>query len=88
MTTEQKIIEILAEEMEKNSVSYEKDINIESDLTEDLSFDSIMILQFVLRLEEEFNIEIDDEQLNNEIFESVGKVVGFIKTHLTEEVIS
>jgi acyl carrier protein len=45
-------------------------------------FDSIALLEFVLRLEDEFEISIPDEDLDPEIFRSINTVVSYVVRRL------
>ena len=53
----EKIQKIIAEEMNLN----EEDVKPESRFVEDLAADSLDVIQIVLKLEEEFDIEIPDD---------------------------
>ena len=60
----EKIQKIIAEEMNLNV----EDVKPESRFVEDLAADSLDVIQIVLKLEEEFDIEIPDdavEQISN-----------------------
>ena len=52
-----KIIEMIKEELLTD------EIDINADLTNDYQIDSIGLIEFVMSLEDEFNIEIADEEL-------------------------
>ncbi|WP_103980977.1 acyl carrier protein [Helcococcus massiliensis] len=52
-----KIIEMVKEELLTD------EIDINADLTNDYQIDSIGLIEFVMSLEDEFNIEIADEEL-------------------------
>ena len=47
---------------------------------EDLDADSLDIVELVMALEEEFNLEISDEEVEN--IKSVGDVVRYIEAHV------
>lgn len=51
-------------------------------------FDSIALLEFILRLEDEFGISIPDEDLDPEIFRSINTVVAYVLRRLGEGVSS
>lgn len=53
----EKIQKIIAEEMNLNV----EDVKLESRFVEDLAADSLDVIQIVLKLEEEFDIEIPDD---------------------------
>ncbi len=46
---------------------------------EDLNADSLDIVELIMALEEEFDLEIPDEDMEN--IQSVGQVVEYIKDH-------
>lgn len=45
-------------------------------------FDSFSLMEFVLRLEEAFGIDIPDEDLDPDIFHSVKTIVAYVQRHL------
>jgi acyl carrier protein len=47
-------------------------------------FDSFSLLEFVLRLEAEFGIEIPDEDLDPDIFRSINTVVAYVLRRMEE----
>ena len=55
------------------------EVKSESSFIEDLGADSLDIVELVMALEEEFNIEISDEDA--EKIRTVKDVVGFIQAH-------
>jgi acyl carrier protein len=57
----------------------EDDITLESQIVEDLGADSLDVIELVMVLEEEFDIEITDEE--SEKLLTVGDVVEYIKDH-------
>lgn len=69
----EKIKEILAEQL---GVS-EDDINADSSLTDDLGADSLDLVELVMAMEQEFDIEIPDEDA--EKIKTVGDAVNFVK---------
>ncbi|MCR3759328.1 acyl carrier protein [Clostridium felsineum] len=58
------------------------EIKMESSFIDDLGADSLDIVELIMALEEEFDIEMPDEEA--EKVSSVGDVVNYIKAH-TEE---
>jgi acyl carrier protein len=54
-------------------------ITPESRLVEDLKADSANIMVMILRLEEQFGIEVEDEVILN--LKTVGDVSGYIEKH-------
>jgi acyl carrier protein len=57
----------------------EGDVKIEATF-EDLDADSLDIVELVMALEEEFNLEISDEEVEN--IKTVGDVVRYIEAHV------
>ena len=56
------------------------DIKMESSITDDLGADSLDVVDLVMSLEEEFDIEIPDEQVEN--VKTVGDIVKFIEENV------
>jgi acyl carrier protein len=52
---------------------------MESSFIEDLGADSLDIVELVMAMEEEFEIEIPDEEAEN--IKSVGDAINYINTH-------
>ena len=59
-------------------------INEETDLVRDFAFNSISIIQLVVELENEFDIEIDDEYLLQEILSPYKSLAEILKNKLSE----
>lgn len=57
----------------------EGDVKLETTF-EDLDADSLDIVELVMALEEEFNLEISDEEVEN--IKTVGDVVRYIEAHV------
>ena len=58
------------------------DINDETDLIQDLGFDSVSIIRTIVDIEAAFDIEIDDEFLVAEILSKFGKLKDCVELHL------
>ena len=69
----ERIREMLAEQLE---IEPEK-ITMESDILEDFEADSQDVVDMVMSLEDEFGIEIPDEQVEN--LRTVGDVVRYVE---------
>ena len=54
-----------------------------SDLVAEGGLDSIEALDILLRAEEHFDIVIDDEDLNKELFKSISNFADYISNRLT-----
>ncbi|MCT9852414.1 acyl carrier protein [Priestia megaterium] len=65
--------------VERLEVEEEK-INLESNFKEDLGADSLDIVELIMELEDQFELEIPDEEAEN--FSTVGEVVDYFYNHL------
>jgi acyl carrier protein len=72
---EAKVKSIIADQL---GVS-EDEIKMESSFIEDLGADSLDIVELVMAMEEEFEIEIPDEEAEN--IKAVGDAINYINTH-------
>lgn len=71
----EKVKAILADQLE-----YDEDkITMESSLVDDLDADSLDVVDLIMSLEEEFDIEIPDEEI--EEIKTVGDLVKYIEAH-------
>lgn len=59
------------------------EVKLESSFVDNLGADSLDIVELVMALEEEFDIEIPDEDA--EKVSTVGDVVEYIKSHTSQE---
>jgi acyl carrier protein len=75
MNVEQGVRRIIVEQL---AVS-EEEVTPEASFVDDLGADSLDQVELVMALEEEFNIEISDE--NAEKLKTVGDAVKYIETH-------
>jgi acyl carrier protein len=57
----------------------EDEIKMEKSFIEDLGADSLDIVELVMTMEEEFEIEIPDEEAEN--IKTVGDAINYINTH-------
>ena len=69
----EQIKKILAEQFSLN----EADINMDTSFTEDIGADSLDLVELVMALEQEFDVEIDDDEIEN--IKTVGDAVRYIK---------
>ncbi len=74
---ENRVKEILIEDMELNLEPSDIDVNEEYFLDK-YGLNSVDALELLLRMEEEFDIEISDENLNAELIKSVGVLSNYI----------
>ena len=70
----EKMKEIL-EEILENKVEISQDTNV----IDDLGMDSLQIIKFMLRVEEEFDLEVDYETFDFDILKSIGQFCEYVK---------
>lgn len=58
---EDRIIEIISEQF---NIEIEK-INLDTDLQDDLNADSLDLVELIMSFEDEFDLEIEDEDISN-----------------------
>ncbi|MEW6720286.1 MAG: acyl carrier protein [Thermodesulfobacteriota bacterium] len=75
MSVEKRVREIVAEQLERDV----NEVKGESSFIEDLGADSLDIVELVMKMEEEFSIEIPDEEA--EKIKTVNDVVQYISAH-------
>ena len=68
--------EILAEQLDLNI----DDIELNSNLTDDLGADSLDAIDIVMSVEDQYSIEVPDETI--EAMKTVEDIVNFIETHI------
>lgn len=71
-----KIKAILVEQLDVD----EDSVTMESSIGDDLGADSLDIADIVMSIEEEFDIEVPDDQLQN--IKLVGDIVKYIEEHV------
>ncbi|MFP2909175.1 MULTISPECIES: acyl carrier protein [Pyxidicoccus] len=74
-TIETKVKSIIADQLGVG----EDEIKPESSFIEDLGADSLDIVELVMAMEEEFEVEIPDEEAEN--IKTVGDAINYINTH-------
>ena len=75
MPVEQRVREIVAEQLERDV----NEVTNTASFIEDLGADSLDIVELVMKMEEEFGIEIPDEEA--EKIKTVNDVIQYITTH-------
>jgi acyl carrier protein len=75
-TVERRVIEIIVEQL---GVS-EEEVTLEASFIEDLGADSLDLVELIMAMEEEFGIEISDEDA--EKIQTVQDVVNYINEHM------
>lgn len=71
----EKVKMILAEQLEVE----EDTINNDTDIQDDLGADSLDVVDLIMSLEDEFEIEVPDEDIEN--LRTVGALVSYIESH-------
>ena len=61
----------------------EDEVTMDANIQEDLGADSLDIVDLVMSVEEEFDLKIEDEDV--EKIKTVGDIVSFIEAHTAEE---
>ena len=79
MSTEDKVIEIVSEQLGVPA----GDISRTSRFVEDLKADSLDVVELVMEFEDEFETSIPDEEA--EKIQTIGSAVDFIKEHVNKE---
>lgn len=75
MALEDKIKEIIVDQLNVDA----DEVTNEASFMEDLGADSLDIVELIMALEEEFNMDVPDEEA--EKLKTVGDAINFIKTH-------
>ena len=70
----EKVKAILAEQFDED----EESITMETNLTEDLGADSLDLADVLMAMEDEFEVEIPDEDIEN--IKTVGDIVDYIES--------
>jgi acyl carrier protein len=77
MNTEEKVKSILIELKSLNASDVNWNSNV--DIIEDIGLDSLQIINFLLKLEDQLNIEIDFEEFNFNHLRSLEKFCSFLE---------
>lgn len=72
----EKLRTILAEQLDAE----EESITLETDIADDLGADSLDVVEMLMAIEDEFDVEIPDEEIEN--LKTVGSVVNYIQDHM------
>ncbi len=79
MTTQEKVVKVVVDQLGVK----EEEVKTDARFLEDLGADSLDTVELVMALEEEFGIEIPDEDA--EKAKTVGDVISYIDTKLKQE---
>ncbi len=71
-----KVVEIVAEQLGLDST---EEITPETSMMKDLEADSLDAVEIIMALEDEFNVEIPDEEA--EKFKNIGDIAKYIEEH-------
>lgn len=71
----EKVISILAEQFDVD----EDKINEDTNLQDDLGADSLDVVDLIMSIEDEFEIEVPDEEVEN--IRTVGAIVSYIEAN-------
>jgi acyl carrier protein len=77
MTSFEKVRNIITKLLEIDEI---EDVNMETSIMEDLDADSLDAVEVMMALEDEFNIEIPDEDA--EQFKNIGDIVSYIENKI------
>jgi len=78
MSVAEKVKEIIVEQLGVDP----EEVTMEASFVNDLGADSLDTVELVMALEEEFNIEIPDEEA--EKLDTVGKAIDYINKHKSQ----
>ena len=60
----------------------EERVTMESDIVDDLEADSLDVVDLIMTIEDEFSLEVPDDQIEN--FRTVGDIVKYIEANSTK----
>jgi acyl carrier protein len=78
MSIEKRVKEIIVEQLGVN----ENEVAPEAKFVDDLGADSLDLVELVMALEEEYNIEISDEEAEKIL--TVGDAIEYIQSHVAQ----
>jgi len=78
MSIEQRVKEIIVEQLGVN----EGEVKPEAKFVDDLGADSLDLVELVMALEEEYNMEISDEDAEKIL--TVGDAINYIQSHVSQ----
>lgn len=72
----EKIKKILAEQLDAN----EEDMTMETNIARDLEADSLDVVELLMTIEDEFEVEIPDEEIEN--IKTIGDLTEYIQNNM------
>ncbi|MBM7615256.1 acyl carrier protein [Alkaliphilus hydrothermalis] len=72
----QKVVEIIADQLGLDDV---ESIERTTSLMNDLEADSLDAVEIIMAIEDEFGVEIPDEEAEN--FKNIGDIVDYVESH-------
>ena len=72
----EKIKKLLADQLDAD----EDDMTMETDIAKDLGADSLDVVELLMSIEDEFNIEIPDEEIEN--IRTIGELTEYIQENM------
>ena len=73
--TFEKITEILAEQLDADI----DEMTMDTDIAKDLGADSLDVVELLMSIEDEFSVEIPDEEIEN--IKTIGELVEYIEAN-------
>ena len=72
----EKIKNLLAEQLDSD----ENDMTMDTDIAKDLGADSLDVVELLMAIEDEFDIEVPDEEIEN--IKTIGDLVEYIQSNI------
>ena len=73
----EKIREIFIATFKEEEISFE-DVDMDTDLIQRFSIDSLVGIEILVRIEYEFDIQIDDDDLSAEMIRTMSSIINYI----------
>lgn len=79
-----KIVDILCS-IKEDQPELRQSLSPETDLNNDIGLDSLQMIQFMLKVEEQLNVVIDYDQFDYEHLQSINAFITFLKSCQAQE---